>query len=164
MAVHVLTVLAYNNGRPVSSTWLASSVNTNPVVIRRLLLALQAARLIETRRGAGFGSRLGRAPNQIQLADVFRAVEEDEPFTMPRGKPNPACPVGQFIQSELRRVFLSARSALEAELGKTTLADVLAKVNVGCAGSTQTKPEVTKTAVRAPARDGVRIGPALPSW
>ena len=61
MAVHVLAVLAYKDGDRVTSELLARSVNTNPVVIRRLLLALQEARLVETRKGAGFGSRLSRS-------------------------------------------------------------------------------------------------------
>ena len=135
MAVHVLTVLAYHKDQRVTSTCLASSVNTHPVVVRRLLLALQAARLVKTRRGAGFGSRLARSPARIQLAQVYRAVETDEPFVMPRGKPNPECPVGHCIQSELREVFLSARSALERELRKTTLADVLGQVNACCSRS-----------------------------
>ena len=58
MAVHVLAVLAYKDGDRVTSSLLAGSVNTNPVVIRRLLLALQRAKLVETRKGAGLGSRL----------------------------------------------------------------------------------------------------------
>ena len=48
MAVHVLTVLAYKKGESVTSGLLAASVNTNPVVIRRLLLLLQEADFIET--------------------------------------------------------------------------------------------------------------------
>ena len=65
MAVHVLTVLAYKQGDPVTSTLLATSVNTNPVIIRRLLLVLQEAKLIETRKGVGVGSRLSRPPNKL---------------------------------------------------------------------------------------------------
>ena len=53
MAVHVLAVLAYQEGDRVTSALLASSVNTNPVIVRRLLLALQRARLVETGKGAG---------------------------------------------------------------------------------------------------------------
>jgi DNA-binding IscR family transcriptional regulator len=40
VAVHVLTALAYRDGESLSSTRLAESVRTNPVVIRRLLIRL----------------------------------------------------------------------------------------------------------------------------
>ena len=57
MAVHVLAVLAYKDGDRATSAFLAASVNTNPVIIRRLLLVLQRAKLVETGKGAGSGSR-----------------------------------------------------------------------------------------------------------
>ncbi len=129
MAVHVLAVLGYKGGSRATSALLAGSVNTHPVVIRRLLRALQEARLVETCKGAGAGSCLSRAPGRINLAQVFRAVEADEPFVLPPGKPNQACPVGQCIQAAIAQVFVSARRALEEDLGKTTIADVLRKVH-----------------------------------
>jgi len=132
MAVHTLTVLAYKDGDRVTSGFLANSVNTNPVVIRRLLLALQDGKLVETRKGAGFGSRLSRSPARINLAEIFRAVEEREPFVLPPGKPNQACPVGHCIQAELEKVFSSARKALVDELARTTLADILNEVKACC--------------------------------
>jgi hypothetical protein len=61
MAVHVLAVLAYKEGDRVTSALLAASINTNPVIVRRLLLALQRAKLVETGKGAGSGSRLSRS-------------------------------------------------------------------------------------------------------
>ena len=125
MAVHVLAVLAYKEGDRVTSALLAGSVNTNPVIIRRLLLALQRAKLVETCKGAGSGSRLSRSPRRINLAEVYRAVEDAEPFATPSRKPNAACPVGKCIRETLERVFASAESALERDLGKTTLADVM---------------------------------------
>ena len=125
MAVHVLAVLAYKEGDPVTSALLAASVNTNPVVIRRLLLALQRAKLVETRKGVGLGSRLSRSPARINLAQVFRAVEAEESFALPPRRPNHACPVGYCIQNELGRVFASARNALEEDLERTTLASIL---------------------------------------
>jgi len=132
MAVHVLTVLAYKDGDRVTSGLLASSVNTNPVVIRRLLLALQEAKLVETRKGVGFGSRLSRSPARINLAQIFRAVEDAESFVLPPKKPNQACPVGHCIQSAIGKVFTSARQALERDLEKTTLADLVSTVKDCC--------------------------------
>src|SRR4029079_17074697 len=101
MAVHVLTVLAYKEGDRVTSSLLAHSVNTNPVIIRRLLLALQRAKLVETSKGAGSGSRLTRSPARINLADIYCAVERPDPFARPSRKPNAECPVGSCIMEAL---------------------------------------------------------------
>ena len=128
MAVHVLAVLAYKEGDRVTSALLAASVNTNPVIVRRLLLALQRAKLVETGKGAGSGSRLSRSPRRINLAQIYRAVEDSEPFATPSRKPNAACPVGHCIRRTLDKVFASAESALERDLEKTTLAGVIAAV------------------------------------
>ena len=135
MAVHILAVLAHKDGDRVSSTLLAASVNTNPVVIRRLLLALKEARLIETRKGAGVGSRLSRSAARIDLAQVFRAVECEEFFVMPRRKPNRACAVGQGIREALEQVCGSARQALERDLARTTVAGILATLESSRAGN-----------------------------
>jgi len=135
VAVHVLAVLAYEEGGAATSALLASSVNTNPVVIRRLLLLLQAAGYIETRKGAGAGSRLARAPGRITLAGVYQAVESDQPFASHSRRPNQACPVGSCIQAALERVFAAAEDALQQELAKTSLADILESVKASCSRS-----------------------------
>lgn len=132
MAVHVLAVLAYKDGDPVTSALLAGSVNTNPVIIRRLLLSLKEAKLIETRKGVGAGSRLSRSAQRINLAQIYRAVEGCEPFTAPSRKPNRGCPVGNCIRDTLARVFTSAENALERDLEKTTLADVVRAAKASC--------------------------------
>lgn len=138
MAVHVLTVLAYKEGDRVTSAFLAGSVNTNPVIIRRLLLALQRAKLVETGKGAGSGSRLSRSPGRINLAEIYRAVEDSESFSKPPRKPNEACPVGHCIREELEKIFASAQSAMELDLAKTTLAGLIDAVKAagGCGQKT----------------------------
>lgn len=132
MAVHVLAVLAYKQGQRVTSDDIAESVNTNPVVIRRLLLALQEAKLVETRKGAGHGSRLVRPPSRITLAEVYRAVEEDEPFALPPREPNRKCPVGQCVQDALEDVFVAAQKAMEREFECTSLENVMNSIQSYC--------------------------------
>ncbi|HUC84596.1 MAG TPA: Rrf2 family transcriptional regulator, partial [Candidatus Acidoferrales bacterium] len=125
----------------VTSAELAESVNTNPVIVRRLLLALQEARLVETRKGAGAGSRLSRSPRRINLAEVYQAVESAEPFATPSRKPNAACPVGHFIRHTLDQIFASAAAALEGDLRKTKLADVIEAIKAsGACGSEKAVP------------------------
>lgn len=128
MAVHVLAVLAYKEGDRVTSMSLAGSINTNPVIVRRLLLALQRAKLVDTCKGAGSGSRLNYSPKRINMAQVYRAVEAVGAFTTPPRKPNADCPVGHCMREELEKIFVSAQNALEKDLEKTTLADVISSV------------------------------------
>ena len=132
MAVHVLAVLAYKQGDRVTSSYLAGSVNTNPVIVRRLLLTLQKAKLVDTSKGAGAGSRLERSPARISLAEVYKSVEEDDAFAMPAREPNQGCPVGQCIQDELERVFTSAENAMIDQLARVTVADVVNSVRTKC--------------------------------
>ena len=129
LAVHLLTLLSRKEGRRCTSRSLGASVNTNPVVIRRILQTLQASGLVETQKGAGAGSKLARCPTQITLAQVYRAVETEEPFLFPLREPPSDCPVGQRIKTVLKTVFASVEQALEAELNKTTLADLCTALN-----------------------------------
>jgi Rrf2 family protein len=135
MAVHVLAVLAYKEGDRVTSAYLAGSVNTNPVIVRRLLLSLQKARLVDTRKGAGAGSRLSRSPRRINIAEIYRSVEDTESFATPARKPNAACPVGHCMVEALSKLFASAQSAMEQDLAKTTLAGLMdaIKLSGACA-------------------------------
>ena len=126
-AVHVLAVLALRReSGGVCSDLLAGSVNTNPVIIRRLLTRLRHAGLITTQKGSCGGATLVAAPEKIPLDAIFRAVETGVPFAQHPQQPNKRCPVGAGIERVLDEVFASAQSALEAALARRTLADVLA--------------------------------------
>jgi DNA-binding IscR family transcriptional regulator len=143
MALHVLTLVAHRDGDPVTSNYLSASVNTNPVIIRRLLLALQKAKLIKTAKGPRAGSRLSRSPARISLADIYRATKCSSSFGMPRKRPNDDCPVGHCIGPLLKQIFLSAQEALERELEKTSLSAVLTEVR-DCASRKARGPRRSK--------------------
>ena len=125
VAVHVLTLLAVTPaGELLTSDRMAGSVNTNPVVIRRILGQLKKAGLVEVRAAAG-GTYLRRASADITLLDVYRAVEvvEGNLFSM-HDKPNPKCPVGRNIQAALDDTLRRAQAALEQELAGVSVAQV----------------------------------------
>lgn len=127
VAVHILTLLAQAEDGPLVSEQIAGSVNTNPVVIRRVLGYLRRARLVASQPGAGGGWTLLRPPGEITLAEVYCAIESD-PLLALHEQPNPACPVGRNIQQTLTSIFTGAQSALEQSLAGVTVADVLAGV------------------------------------
>ncbi|WP_343675514.1 Rrf2 family transcriptional regulator [Paraburkholderia heleia] len=124
-AVHVLALLAQQEGVPLSSEIIAGSVNTNPALIRRLLSMLAGAGLTTSQLGAGGGALLAREPHAITLLDVYHAVDDAQLFAMHREEPNPACLVGRHIQQTLRGVIGDAQRAMEASLATRTLADVV---------------------------------------
>lgn len=128
VAVHVLSLLAFMD-KPVTSEFIAGSVNTNPVVIRRVIGLLAKARLVNSSEGAAGGTSLARSTDKITLADVHRAVEGGfEVFGQTRHDPNPACPVGRNVQAVLRSHTDRVEATMRSELNKTTIADVLAGI------------------------------------
>jgi Rrf2 family protein len=131
IAVHALTWIGLYQSRGhevATSEQIASSVNTNPVVIRRLLGELRAAGLVESRRGAGAGWMLARELESVTLLDVYEAVEPSPLFAMHRGEPDQGCVIGHGIQPAMKGVYGGVEDALRGELARTTLAEVLRDV------------------------------------
>lgn len=129
VAVHILTLIARSEGQPVTSEYIAGSVNTNPSLVRRLLSQMTRAGLTTSQMGTGGGALLARPAEQISLRDVYRAVDEGDLFGLHPEQPNPVCPVGRNIQPMLEMRFDAARRALEAELDRTTIADTAAEID-----------------------------------
>jgi DNA-binding IscR family transcriptional regulator len=121
IAVHILSLIAISY-KDCTGDFIADSVNTNPVIIRRIIGMLKKAGLVEVRSGVG-GASLLKDPDQISLLDVYRAVEviEDGKLFNFHDEPNPACPVGRNIEAALRSEMMEAQSAMEQRLSQVTL-------------------------------------------
>ena len=132
VSVHVLAYLAFKQGQPVSSAELASSVNTNPVIIRRLLILLQRAHLVGAQKGAHGGFFLTSSAENITLREVYRAVEPAPDFGMSTFAPSTRCPVGRKIGAVLEKAFSKAQAQMEAELAVVSIADIHREVASVC--------------------------------
>src|SRR5271156_6651715 len=122
--VHVLVLLASEPDTLQTSTDIALKLDTNPVVVRRVLASLQQAKLIESQKGPTGGSRLLRSPKAISLADVYQAVETGSLFHSPHVRAS----VPVRVNSALDKVFSSAMGALMKDFEGTTLSQVLKRV------------------------------------
>jgi Rrf2 family protein len=130
VAVHALSILACNAGKgPVCSTMIAKSVHTNPVVIRRLMCALERAKLVTSTAGRSGGFSLSKAAQEITLADIYSAVEDDIVFRMHRLDPENACPVAAQMGRVLGPPLLNAAKAMSASLNTTSLKDVASAIH-----------------------------------
>ena len=123
VAVHILTLVAHH-ARPLSSAFIAGSVNTNPVTIRKLVAILREAKLVRTLPGSTGGTILARSPDAITLKDVYDLFREETLFGLYPDDPNPQCIVGRNLQFVLVNLFDDAEALLSAFLEKITLADM----------------------------------------
>ena len=127
VSVHILTLLAAYPESPLTSDAIANSVDTHPVVIRRTMSHLRQHGLVESRPGTNGGWRLVKPAKDISLCEVYHALSHDSVLSM-HSHPNPICRVGGNIQEPLQRVFGRAQDAMEAELDRFTIADILQDV------------------------------------
>ena len=126
IALHIFTCVdVFKDKRKVTSDFLAGSINTNPVIIRKILSQLKNAGLITVARGTG-GIELTKDLSEITFYNVYEAigaVENGDLFHF-HESPNPECPVGRNIHALLDSKLKTIQSALEDELKRYTILDL----------------------------------------
>jgi Rrf2 family protein len=104
-------------------------VNTNAVVIRRLLGSLREAGIVESKTGVGGGWSLRVDPERITLLDILRAVEpHNEIFALHRSEPNHDCPCGLHIQGVLTEAYDKIQEGMTRQLADITIACIARKI------------------------------------
>ncbi len=138
VSTHVMSVLGYFSVSPdpkyvrndglVSSETVAGSVNTNPVVVRRILSQLAKAGLVTSQLGKQGGVKLSRSVSEISLLDIYLAVGESPFFSHNPNDPNPICPVSCKIKALIQPVFDQFSVSVKSQLGAITLSHLLSQL------------------------------------
>ena len=126
IALHIFTcVETFKNDYKITSDFLEGSINTNPVIIRKILTQLKNAGLITVARGTG-GISPTRPLKEISFYDVYQAIEpvENGDLFNFHSSPNPQCPVGKNIHALLDDKLKTIQLAMENEMKKYTLDDL----------------------------------------
>ena len=123
-AVQILSVVAYKGGG-TNSEIIATSLRTNPVVVRRLLKSMAHAGLVKIRPGKDGGVQLGRDPDTITLDQIYKAVESGNGVFALRPGGNPNCLVNRGMPGLLAPIFGTANEAVEETLRQTTLGSLV---------------------------------------
>lgn len=127
IAVHILICIeTFKNDYKITSDFLASSVNVNAVVIRRLLQQLKKAGIINVKRGSG-GAEMAISPKEITLLDIYNAVECVEEGKLFHFHENPSqeCPVGKNIHAVLDVRLEEIQKAMEREMRSISIQDII---------------------------------------
>jgi Rrf2 family protein len=127
IAVHVLTALAHYE-QAFTSEILAGSVNANPIFVKRILVKLSKANLVKATVGKSGGYDLARSPKSISLFDIYSVIDPPEAFAIHAYKEKKWCVVSSHIKAVMGEVLIGTQSAVENDLKRTTLADVVSKI------------------------------------
>lgn len=128
VAIHILSLAATESQKNLTSAYIAGSVNTHPVVIRRITGLLKKANIIASNTGSA-GMTITKSLDNMTLLDIYQAVEPEDSLFAIHEKPNPQCPVGSRIQATLEDTFSAAQQAMEQELAATSLRDVITQLS-----------------------------------
>ena len=123
IALHIFACVdTFKNEHKITSDFLARSINTNPVIIRKILTQLKNANLITVARGTG-GIEPTRTLQEITFYDVYEAIEpvENGDLFSFHTSPNPECPVGKNIHALLDDKLRAIQIAMEEEMKKYTI-------------------------------------------
>ena len=128
VALHIFTCVdTFKDDYKVTSDFLAGSINTNPVIIRKILTQLKNAGLITVARGTG-GITVNRPLSEITFYDVYQAIDpvENGDLFHFHEAPNPECPVGRNIHRLLDGKLKEIQNSMEDKMKEYTLADLRA--------------------------------------
>jgi len=135
--LHVLLHMAEADG-PVTSEALARAMQTNPVVIRRIMAGLREGGFVRSEKGRGGGWSIGRELAAITLRDVYDALGQPQFFATGNRTEAPGCLVEQAVNAALGDAFSEAKSLLLERFGAVTLAQLSADFHARMVASGRT--------------------------
>lgn len=127
IAVHIFACIdTFEKEHKITSDFLSTSINVNPVIIRKILSSLKKSGLLHVQRGTG-GTSIAKPLDQITLFDIYQSVEciENGELFHFHENPNSNCPVGKNIHNILDDKLVRVQKAMENELSSITLQNII---------------------------------------
>lgn len=118
--LHVLLHMS-DAGGPVTSETLAKAMQTNPVVVRRVMGGLREQGYLKSEKGHGGGWSLNCDLAKVTLRDVYDALGQPSLLAIGNRNSAPSCLVEQAVNASLDSAFQEAEALLLTRLGEVTL-------------------------------------------
>lgn len=124
-SIHLLAFIHIFQGKvSLTSENIARSIETSPVMVRKLMSDLRRGGLLETHHGTA-DPKIAKPVDQISLLDIYLVIEKDKPLFEIDHQTNPDCPVGGNIQPVLEEFYSQAETAAKAKLNQIKLSAVI---------------------------------------
>jgi len=125
--LHLLLHMAQKDG-PVTSEVLAKAMDTNPVVIRRVMAGLRDQGYVQSAKGHGGGWTLACDFSKVTLRDIYNALGSPTLLAIGNRTETPGCLIEEAVNAALNQSFEDAEALLLSRLGEVTLAALNADV------------------------------------
>src|SRR4030095_13523429 len=125
----IMSFIAHAGDDGNTSEAIAKSLQTNPVVVRKILKLLEREGLVALRQGRHGGVDLRLPASRITLGQIYKAVESESGIFSMRSQVNEGGAVACAMKRGLGPIFDAANDAVEQALGKTRLSDLLRRVS-----------------------------------
>lgn len=127
--IHVLVYIAYFKGKKITSQEMASSLETSPSLIRKIMANLKRSQLLAPTHGPT-QLALARTPEDITLRDIYATLPGQAPLLNVDAHTSQNCPVGKTVPKVLSHYYAEIQAAAEAKMAKITLQDILNDVTL----------------------------------
>jgi DNA-binding IscR family transcriptional regulator len=121
ITVHILTLMTRYPEEYLSSEFIATSMNINPVLVRKEMANLKKHNIVESREGKFGGTRLAKPAAEITLEDIFNLTFDCVSLGYAKNDPNPNCPIGKKINSNLDGLYKDINQKICCQLKGITL-------------------------------------------
>lgn len=135
--LHVLLHMAQRDG-PATSEDLARAMQTNPVVVRRVMAGLRDKGLVASAKGHGGGWTIACDLEQVTLRDIYEALDRPGLFAIGNRNEHPDCLVERAVNRALDGALQEAEELILQRFGKVTLATLSAEFGAGLGALTHT--------------------------
>jgi Rrf2 family transcriptional regulator, cysteine metabolism repressor len=117
---------------PASLAEIAAEEELPRAYLEQLVMSLRDAGLVTSTRGAHGGYELGRAPQDIRMSDVLRALEGPiAPMICASDDPEHAIVCDRSSRCTVNILWVRVRDAITSTLDSMTLADLVPQRAVG---------------------------------
>jgi len=127
--IHVLVYIAYFRGKKMTSQEIASSLETSPSLIRKIMANLKKNDLLAPTHGPT-QLMLARDPADISLRDVYHALPNAAPLLNVDRHTSQKCPIGAVMPQTLDHYYSEIQAAAENQMARISLQDVLNDVTL----------------------------------
>jgi DNA-binding IscR family transcriptional regulator len=124
VALHVLLHMR-DLDAPVTSETLGSMMDTNPVVIRRMLGGLRDAGIVAAGKGHGGGWTLASDLAKVSLADVYESLGVTNAFGIGLRDEAPRCPLEREVNRAVGGALAEAEAHLMEKFRSVNVADLI---------------------------------------